>query len=174
MIYTSGSTGPPKGVVVTHTGIAALAWSHVDRLGIGPDSRVLQYASFSFDTSVVDLVMGLAAGAALVVAEERQRLSGGGVGAIAGAARRDACDVAAWVAGGATGWVLAGGDDGGGGGGGVPGEVVARWSAQRELFNAYGPTEATVCATLAGPLQGRADAPPIWSADGGGAGVCAG
>ncbi len=151
VIYTSGSTGAPKGVTVTHAGIAALAWSHADRLGIGADSRVLQYASFSFDTSVVDLVMGLAAGAALVMADEEQRLSAAALARLLAdgqvthatlppgllAALPDGC-----LPDGMT--VVAAGEA-------CPAEVVGRWSPGRRLFNAYGPTEATVCATLAGP-----------------------
>nr|BFE81269.1 hypothetical protein GCM10020093_038700 [Planobispora longispora] len=67
MIYTSGSTGRPKGVVVTHEGIAAFAESQRDRLKVGPDSRVLQFASPSFDASVMEMLMAFAAGAALVI-----------------------------------------------------------------------------------------------------------
>jgi amino acid adenylation domain-containing protein len=160
VIYTSGSTGTPKGVAVTHAGIAALARSHTDRLAIAADSRVLQYASFSFDTSVVDLVMGLAAGAALVMADEEQRLSAAALGRLLAdghvthatlppgllAALPDGC-----LPEGMT--VVAAGEA-------CPAEVAGRWSPGRRMFNAYGPTEATVCATLAGPLAGP-DAPPI-------------
>ena len=43
--------------------------------GSGPRSRVLQYASFSFDGSAKDVLLSMSAGAALVVADEDQRLS---------------------------------------------------------------------------------------------------
>ena len=54
-IYTSGSTGRPKGVVVTHAGVAKLLASPAGRLGVGPDSRVLQFASPSFDLAFWEL-----------------------------------------------------------------------------------------------------------------------
>ena len=60
LIYTSGTTGTPKGVAVTHTGIAGLVASHVARLGITPQSRVLQFAPLIFDMSVREYVVGVA------------------------------------------------------------------------------------------------------------------
>ncbi|MFB7620583.1 amino acid adenylation domain-containing protein [Kitasatospora sp. NPDC056181] len=157
VIYTSGSTGRPKGVVVSHTGVASLVAGHVRDLGVGPGSRVGQFASPSFDTFGWEWFMGLLTGAALVVVPQEQRLgralpeflAAGGVTHVtlppAVLATLDegsiGPDVVLVVAGEATG----------------P-ELTTRWSRGRRMFNSYGPTETTVDATL---WRCEADAPEV-------------
>ncbi|MFB9326426.1 amino acid adenylation domain-containing protein [Paenibacillus aurantiacus] len=65
VIYTSGSTGKPKGVVVAHRGFANLDALFRHTLRITAKDRVLQFASASFDASVWELAMALFNGAEL-------------------------------------------------------------------------------------------------------------
>ncbi|MGW1921266.1 amino acid adenylation domain-containing protein, partial [Streptomyces massasporeus] len=160
VIYTSGSTGRPKGVVVPHGGIASLARAQQDAFGVGPGSRVLQFAALSFDAAAWEIVMGLLSGATLVVAPAERLMPGPDLAALCAEQAvthvtlpptalavlpDDALPAGATV-------VVAGEA--------CPPELVARWSDGRRMINAYGPTETTVCATMSAPLSGEI-APPI-------------
>ncbi|MEU7279571.1 amino acid adenylation domain-containing protein [Streptomyces sp. NPDC045431] len=163
VIYTSGTTGRPKGVVVTHRGIAALGHSYAERFGLGPGDRVLQLGSPAFDISVGEAAMAFAAGATLVVAPPGP-LVGAALGDVL-ARERITCtllppSVLATVPEGAYPdlRVIASGAEA------CPPDLVARWAGPgsgRRFHNAYGPTESTVGATASGPLVPDGRTPPI-------------
>jgi amino acid adenylation domain-containing protein len=66
VIYTSGSTGRPKGVGVTHRAMASHNAAAVERYGMSPDDRVAQITSIGFDISVEEIFPTWAAGGAVV------------------------------------------------------------------------------------------------------------
>jgi amino acid adenylation domain-containing protein len=69
VIYTSGSTGKPKGVAVEHRQVCnQILWAG-QALGLNFQDRVLQKASFSFDASILEIFLPLAYGARIIVAE---------------------------------------------------------------------------------------------------------
>jgi amino acid adenylation domain-containing protein len=160
VIYTSGSTGSPKGVVVPHRGVPNLARAVTDGLGVGPGTRVLQFASFSFDAAVWEVFQALLSGATLVLASRDDLLPGDGLvqtlrrerislvtlppSVLAVLPPEGLLDLHTVVSAGEA----------------LDTAVVERWSAGRTLVNAYGPTEATVCAT-SGPCEPDGRTPSI-------------
>ncbi|MDQ3762941.1 MAG: amino acid adenylation domain-containing protein [Actinomycetota bacterium] len=159
VIYTSGSTGTPKAVVVSHVGISSLAAAQIDRFKIDARSRVLQFASLSFDASVMELLMAFAVGAALVVPSPGPLAGEALVSVVANQRVSHALIPPAALAG-ASPAGLAGLETLVVGGEACSAELVSRWSCGRRLVNAYGPTEATVCATLSSPLSKMTQPPP--------------
>jgi len=156
VVFTSGSTGRPKGVVVSHSGfvntVGALA-----RFGVGSGSRVAQFASVGFDNFGLEWSLALAYGAALVVVPQDKRLGAELAGFITAQGITHASLPPAVVAGLPLdlvdpGVVLEVGGEA------CPWEVAERWSSDgRVLLNTYGPTEATIDATVwrADPAAGR-------------------
>jgi amino acid adenylation domain-containing protein len=149
VIYTSGSTGTPKGVQVPHRGLHNLAAAQTRLFAVGADSRVLQFASLSFDASVSEIAMAFQAGAALCLAARRDLLPGPELiellrrqristvtlppSALAALAEAELPDLRTLVVAGEACAV----------------DLARRWAVGRRLVNAYGPTEVTVCATAA-------------------------
>jgi amino acid adenylation domain-containing protein len=67
VIYTSGSTGKPKGVTIMHRSNINMSLDQVRQFNITPGDKVLQFASISFDASVSEIFMAFYAGATLVL-----------------------------------------------------------------------------------------------------------
>jgi amino acid adenylation domain-containing protein/non-ribosomal peptide synthase protein (TIGR01720 family) len=67
MIYTSGTTGQPKGVMIERAALAYFTAAAIHTYGLEPSDRVLQFASISFDAAVEEIFPTLAVGATLVL-----------------------------------------------------------------------------------------------------------
>ncbi|MCP4657076.1 MAG: amino acid adenylation domain-containing protein, partial [bacterium] len=164
VIYTSGSTGRPKGVMLAHRGLCELAAAQIRSYELGPQSRVLQFSSLSFDASVFEIFSTLLAGGTLCLGTPEELLPGP---ALSRLLRRYA--VTHWTVVPsalqampgeelpALAYLTVAGEA-------CPPELVAQWARQRRFVNAYGPTEATVCASLAPVGDGArhpSEKPPI-------------
>ncbi|MFP5263076.1 MAG: amino acid adenylation domain-containing protein [Blastocatellia bacterium] len=155
VIYTSGSTGMPKGVLVAHEGLCNQSEAQRRAFNVAPQTRVLQFASLSFDASIFEIVMALAKGATLCLAKQDCLMPGPDllklirdqaitnvtlpppVLAALGEDRLPDLDT-----------IIVAGEA-------CSADLVSRWSAGRRFFNAYGPTEFTVWATVAECADGK-------------------
>ncbi|MFF7755797.1 amino acid adenylation domain-containing protein [Streptomyces sp. NPDC007971] len=160
VIHTSGSTGRPKGVEISHGALANFVAGATYRYGLRREDRVLQFAPLHFDASVEEILLTLCTGGTLVVRTDGMTESvprflddcarlGVSVLDLPTAywhelAHTLSTGTAALPAG--VRAVLIGGEAA------LP-ERVERWrkavGTSVQLFNTYGPTEATVVATVA-------------------------
>ncbi|MFJ5235959.1 amino acid adenylation domain-containing protein [Pseudomonas neuropathica] len=72
-LYTSGTTGHPKGVLLSQANLAHFTAWYADYVQLRAESRVLQFSSLSFDSSLIDIFPTLLEGAELVVPDDTQR-----------------------------------------------------------------------------------------------------
>jgi non-ribosomal peptide synthetase-like protein len=154
IIFTSGSTGKPKGVAVTHRSAAAFvdaeARLFLQADPIRPGDRVLAGLSVAFDASCEEMWLAWRHGACLVPAQRSLVRAGADLGPWLERQRVTVVSTvptlaALWPADtlSAVRLLIVGGEA-------CPPEVVRRFDdGRREVWNTYGPTEATVvaCAT---------------------------
>ena len=155
LIYTSGSTGVPKGIVVSHRNICHFLRAANEVYRIDERDVVFQGASAAFDLSMEEIWIPYLVGATLYVASPAvlgdleklpERLTEAGitvldtVPTLLGLVTRDLPTVRL---------ILLGGEA-------LPAPLVDRWAVGgRRVFNTYGPTEATVVATVARMQKGE-------------------
>ena len=146
IIYTSGSTGVPKGVVLEHGSMSTSMQAHGVRFGMSPETRAFQFASFTFDISLHDMLTTLQFGGCVCMPSEEERVND-----MAGAMRRmgvnysflpprvlptlQPSDVPSLQT------LIVGGES-------LHAGHIESWlSRQRRIFNAYGPAECCIIST---------------------------
>ena len=160
IIFTSGSTGKPKGVAVTHRSAAAFVDAEAalfqQEEPLGPGDRVMAGLSVAFDASCEEMWLAWRYGACLVTVPRSRVRSGADLGPWLVEQEITAVSTvptlaALWPADalGDVRLLIFGGEA-------CPPELAERLATEgREVWNTYGPTEATVVACAA-PLTGQA------------------
>jgi amino acid adenylation domain-containing protein len=149
VIYTSGSTGRPKGVAIQHEGVCNMSEAQKRVFRVTSQSRILQFSTFGFDASVWEIFMALLNGATLCLESRQSLLPGPNLtrflrdraitivtlppSALSMMAAESVPSLQTLIVAGEA----------------CPANLVARWQHGRQFINAYGPTESTVCATIA-------------------------
>ncbi|MCE9575737.1 MAG: amino acid adenylation domain-containing protein [Deltaproteobacteria bacterium] len=149
VIYTSGSTGRPKGVMIEHRNLVNLAFAERRALALTARARVLQFSAQSFDAFVWEIAAALTVGATVCLLPPGRALLGAELAQLMHDRRVTVATLVPSVVpdlpldrlGSLETLVVAGEP--------CPRELVQRYAPGRTFINAYGPTECTVCATVA-------------------------
>ncbi|OTA20325.1 peptide synthase [Xenorhabdus beddingii] len=151
VIYTSGTTGKPKGTLIEHRGTASMARSLLSRMGLGaaqPGLRFLQFSSLVFDAHLMESFPAFVGGHTLVVASDAQRYDLQELQTLLQKRQMSYAMLPPALLKlkptlpDSLQWLAIGGEA-------VSQDVLDHYAAQgRNVFNCYGPTEDSVCATV--------------------------
>lgn len=162
LLYTSGSTGTPKGVEVSHRAFLNMIDAQIEGFEVSDGDVVLQFASSAFDASLSEFFLGWLAGVPVALADAQAIADAGHLGAFL---RHHRVTLATFTPSylrhledadlaGLERVILAGEA--------VYGRDVSRLLALGlVVYNAYGPTETAVCATLGRIAAAPADEAPV-------------
>ncbi|KAJ5212665.1 uncharacterized protein N7498_004311 [Penicillium cinerascens] len=143
-VFTSGSTGRPKASVIAHQSFLSASAAHTQVLGLDKNARVLQFASYAFDASIVEMLDTLLVGGCICIPSDEDRnqrlghairemqvnwtLLTPSVARILNPQHVSTLET-----------LVLGGE-------GMSRDDVRRWSPHVRLMNAYGPSECSVIA----------------------------
>ena len=152
MIYTSGSTGQPKGVPITHESLANFLLSVSEFPGITGSDVLIGLTTTSFDISFLEMLLPVVNGATLVIADADTARNGEALGTFLDAEHVSIMQAtpATWALLFASGWqgkknlkIITGGEP-------LPEHLAEKLlHVGKEVWNAYGPTEATIWSSFA-------------------------
>ncbi|UKZ64007.1 NRPS [Trichoderma atroviride] len=149
IIFTSGSTGKPKGVMIEHDSFCSGACVRAELIHRNKDSRVFSFSSYSFDTSIEDVLTTLIVGGCVCIPSEYESKN-----ELAEAIRRYRANtldttpsavaaISPEDTPGLTTIIL--------GGEAMTADNVAKWASRVTLINTYGPSECSIVSTVAPP-----------------------
>ncbi|ORX94727.1 amino acid adenylation, partial [Basidiobolus meristosporus CBS 931.73] len=75
VLYTSGSTGVPKGVVLEHRSVVNFVHAYQEDWRLDTQDRVLQFANYTFDVSILEIFTTFLAGARVVIAKKESLMN---------------------------------------------------------------------------------------------------
>ncbi|MFT5824061.1 MAG: tyrocidine synthetase-3, partial [Crocinitomix sp.] len=148
VIYTSGSTGNPKGVMINHASLHDYTLTFSNRFEITPKDVIIQQASISFDVAVEEIFPTICSGAKLVIVAEGAK----DIDRLAATVKQEEATLLSTVpmvinelnlyaeSLSSLRILISGGDE-------LKEAHISNIWGTTEIYNTYGPTEATVCAT---------------------------
>ncbi|CAN9439870.1 unnamed protein product [Alternaria alternata] len=161
IVFTSGSTGQPKGVMVEQSNLSHYVSATSSVVKIGPGSRVLQFATFAFDASVLEWAVTLSYGATLCFVDHPELLVGDYLATVIDKNEVNFFHTTPSVLAtiptdrylASLRMISVGGEPSSAG-------LLGKWRQRSQLLHAFGPTETTVIVTVEviGEDQ-RSDAP---------------
>jgi amino acid adenylation domain-containing protein/non-ribosomal peptide synthase protein (TIGR01720 family) len=147
IIYTSGSTGKPKGVMVTQANFSDYIFTIKKMFGISEKDIMLQHASIAFDTTIEELYPVLCSGGSLYLPKDTKNFEEILYNfehnnitlfctspLVLNYINQEAKNV------GILRLITVGGDE-------LKAKYVDKLIGKVDIWNGYGPTESTVCAT---------------------------
>ena len=151
VIYTSGSTGDPKGVQISHGALNNFLLGIQQSLRINSSDTLVAVTTLSFDISILEIALPLTVGATVVIVDRRASGEGHALAKVLetrGATFLQATPVT-WRLLLESGWsgksdlnIICGGEN-------LPRSMAeALLERGKRVFNVYGPTEATIWATI--------------------------
>jgi non-ribosomal peptide synthetase component F len=147
VIYTSGTTGQPKGVMISHCNVAHLCAAQMDGFALRDCQRSLLFAPYVFDASVFELFVSLLNGLQVTICTEQQRQDPHALGQLIANEKIEFATLPPAILSLITPieldslktLVIAGESPALG--------MMESVSQHCQIYNAYGPTEITVCAS---------------------------